>query len=115
MSGRVAAALQPILGGLVEAVVNTMNFYREHSDGNREIATIFLSGGACKIKGMAEYLSRQLAASPLIKFRHVTIRSGDPWINVIERPMKKIPPISKLDSMSYATAIGLALRGAQME
>lgn len=113
-ANKVASALQPLLKSLVEAVKNTMNFYREHSDGNREIASILLSGGACKIKGLAEYLSRQLQGVPGARGK-LAVSSGDPWVNVIERPMKKVPPISKLDSMSFTTVIGLALRGVKME
>jgi len=111
---KVSGALQPLLRSLEEAVINTMNFYREHSDGNREISNILLSGGACKIKGLAEYLSRQLQGAPGARAK-LAVSSGDPWVNVIERPMKKIPPISKLDSMSFTTVIGLALRGVKME
>ena len=114
-SNRVAAALQPLLRSLIEAVANTMNFYREHSDGSREISTIVLSGGACKIKGLAEYLTRQLSSNPSVKTKALSIKTGDPWVNVIERPMKRVPPISKLDSMSFTTVIGLALRGVEME
>lgn len=110
---RIVAALQPVLSGILEAVKNTVNFYREHSDGSRKIGRILLCGGGSKIKGLAEYMNRQLPG-PVAKGENF-VRTADPWINVLERPIKKIPPISKSDSTSYATVIGLALRGADFE
>lgn len=112
---RVSGALAPLLRSLVEAIRNTINFYREHSDGGRQIKKILLSGGACKIKGLADYLSRQVQTDQSNKGGTFSVHVGDPWVNVLEHPIKKIPPIAKLDSISYTTVIGLALRGMDME
>lgn len=110
--GKVRAAVQPLLSVLTEAIHNTINFYREHSEGGRQIKKIFLCGGGAKMRGLTDYLNQSFAAAgyPLHFFQ-----IGDPWINVLAQPADRLPPISKADSVSYTTAIGLALRGLQNE
>ena len=105
--------LDPPLRSLVEAIKNSINFYREHSEGSRNTNKILLSGGGSKLKGLREYLNDQLKPKGQIVSNFVEI--GDPWINVLDPKEGKVPPISKLDSVSYTTSIGLALRGLDLE
>src|SRR3989344_4610651 len=105
--------LDPPLRSLVEAIKNSINFYQEHSDGSRNINKILLSGGGSKLKGLREYLNSQL--KPVGQISGDFVEIGDPWINVLDSKSGKVPPISKLDSVSYVTSIGLALRGLDME
>lgn len=112
--GRIKKLLSPVLNSLTEAVKNTMNFYFEHSDGNRKIALMLLSGGGSQVKGLTEFLQAELKFGQ-DKSPAPAVGMGDPWINVLSRPLKKIPPISKTDSLSFSTVIGLALRGLDME
>lgn len=111
--GRIRAALVPVLTSLVEAVSNSINFYKEHSEGGRQVGQILLCGGGSKLKGLPEYLASQVGGRA--KKEGITVQIGDPWVNVLERPIKKVPPISKTDSVSFVTAIGLALRGVKMQ
>lgn len=112
--GKVRAALLPLVESLVEAIMNTINFYQQHSENSREIKRIFLCGGGSKLKGLLDQLNQRLGArSSQQSSRFVQI--GDPWINVLEKPLKKVPPISKADSISFTTVIGLALRGIEMK
>jgi len=110
--GKVRAAVAPLLASLIEAIRNTVNFYREHSDGARQISRVLLCGGGAKLRGLNEYLNQALNG---VGQPQLLVEVGDPWVNVLEQPIKKIPPISKADSISYATALGLALRGVQNE
>ena len=112
--GRVRATLSPLMNSLMEAVRNTINFYREHSEGARDIKQILLCGSGSKLRGLADYLNERAASESAVAATKI-VQLGDPWVNVLEKPITKIPPISKVDSISFTTVIGLALRGAQME
>lgn len=63
------------------------------------IQKIFLSGGYANVAGLPEYLSRHL---------RVSAKRANVWENVCSID-EAIPPISYEDSLSYASAIGLAL------
>jgi len=112
--GRVRSILLPQLESIVEAINNTVNFYKEHSEGQRQIGRILLCGGGSRLKGLVEYLNQELPKRNAM-FSSKVVRIGDPWVNVLGRPVKKVPPLSKFDSLTFTTAIGLALRGVQME
>lgn len=45
----------------------------------------------------------------------IPVEIGDPWVNILPQLFKEIPPISREESVSYTTALGLALRGATEE
>lgn len=112
--GKARESLVPLLNSLVEAIVNTINFYREHSEGSREIRRILLCGGASKLRGLTEYLNQQINKNEIGKISRL-VQLGDPWVNVLQKPFVKVPPISKNDSAGFATVVGLALRGANSE
>ena len=111
---RISRILEPVLKSLVEATKNTLNFYREHSESSRNIEKVLLSGGGSKLKGLKEYLNSQLK-NPESLGSSDFVSMGDPWINVLDPRGGKVPPISKIDSVSFSTAIGLALRGLDLE
>jgi len=106
--------LEPQIHSIIEAINNAINFYKEHSTGSREVKTVYLSGGGSRLRSLPEYMDTELR-----KMRGTTIGRmvsiGDPWVNVFSGKMKKVPPISKSDSITFATVIGLALRGFEEE
>jgi hypothetical protein len=53
----------------------------------------------------------------LIDQDHIDIVLGNPWINIYNPNAKdKItPPVSREDSLSYTTAIGLAMRAMEIK
>lgn len=112
--GGVKKTLQPILGSIVEALNNAINFYREHSEGGRTVEQILLCGGGSKLKGLNDYLNTQMQTPTTLQRKNYVIL-GDPWVNVIPKDAGQVPPISKLDSISFATVIGLGLRGIDVE
>lgn len=67
------------------------------------IKTIYLCGGNSNIGGIAEYLSLMLK---------LTVVQANPWINCMSFA-DAIPELPKEHSMSYVTAIGLALADYQ--
>ncbi|PIR96822.1 MAG: hypothetical protein COT91_04695 [Candidatus Doudnabacteria bacterium CG10_big_fil_rev_8_21_14_0_10_41_10] len=111
--GKLKEILVPQLHSIVEAVKNAINFYREHSEGSREIKQILLCGGSSKLKGLTQFLNTELSESG--RKGKIVVKIGDPWVNVLNSNIRKVPPISKSDSISYTTVIGLALRGKEFE
>lgn len=87
---------------LVDEMNNTIDFYKEHSEGKKVIDKIILCGESSKIPGLIPYII-QRAKRP--------VEIGNPWVNVFDPSLKIIPPIPKKDSQGYTTVIGLALRG----
>lgn len=112
--GAVKRALTPILNNLVSEIKNIIRFYEEHSGSTSKISRILLSGGSSKLKHLPSVLSERLSKNDAVDsaFRSlpgIRVELGNPWVKVLGK--KQTPPLSREDSLSYATAIGLALRG----
>lgn len=95
-------ALVPVVDNLINEIKNTIRFHEEHSAG--KVSEIILAGGTSKLKNLLEYIQSQFAAEN----PEMQIYLGNPWVNVLDP--KKTPSVS--DSLSYTTAIGLAIRAA---
>ena len=109
--GKVRASLVPILNNLVMEIKNTIRFYEEHAESGKKISRILLSGSSGKLKGLDAFLQTALTGSgqdehPLRSLNGLKVELGNPW----EKIIKGSPPISREDSLSYSTAIGLAMR-----
>ncbi len=65
----------------------------------KEIKKIILTGGGAIMTNLDRFISRQLK---------MEVSVGNPWINLSPQQIKNNLPLS--DSISYTTAIGLALR-----
>jgi len=77
---------------------------RRNDKGDRvtPVARILLSGGSATLRGLPGYIASRVQAPT---------RLVDVWQNVCSFDAY-IPPIEQKQSLGYATAIGLALRGA---
>lgn len=102
MRNPIFKAVESLLENLVTEIVKTINFYDEMSNDSQEITKIILCGGGSNMKGMPEFLTKKINKDVVV---------GNPWINV--KIGNELPIISKENSVRYATAIGLALRGAK--
>ncbi len=106
----ISEALNPVLAELVEQIKKRLNFYRTHSShehlppGPKGIRKIFLCGGGANLKGLADFLSGQLK---------VPVDLGNPWVNVLPGLQKETTRLPYRESLKYATAFGLALRGVR--
>ena len=109
--GKLRESLQSQLRSLSDAIRNAINFYREHSEGSRLVTRILLTGGGSRIRGLEQYLAQEIGA---IGGKVLSVTIGDPWVNVLGKPLKRVPPIPKGTSVSFSTAIGLALRGVEL-
>lgn len=95
----IRTAILPILSSLSAEIKNILKFHGERSEN--KVEKIILAGGGAKLKGLAETLTPDFL--PL----NVTVEYGNPWVNL---PDIKNPPMDVHDSLSFTTAIGLALR-----
>lgn len=95
-------AMQPIIGGFVQEINKSINFYLTGLRYSKNIDNIVLCGGGAKTKGLIPYLSRSLGRN---------IELGNPWVNVT---FKGLPPIEREASVQYATAIGLATKESEV-
>lgn len=108
---KVFEALAGPLKDLVGQIKKYMDFYESHADhqhllgDEKRIQHIVLSGGGANLPGFKEFLSKELK---------VEVALGNPWVNIFSpQHTLELPPISLQESLGYATALGLALRGAQ--
>jgi type IV pilus assembly protein PilM len=98
----------PVYTDFKEQINKYIGFFESHSghqhlkEKTDSIAKIYLTGGGANAQGLPEFLSRELRIESLL---------ADPWINITPQPFEELPPISMQDSLSYSTALGLALRG----
>ncbi|OGZ69501.1 MAG: hypothetical protein A3D44_03740 [Candidatus Staskawiczbacteria bacterium RIFCSPHIGHO2_02_FULL_42_22] len=103
-SKKIFLAMEPILNELTNQIKKYLNFYQEHaSHGHRDvpetIQKIFICGGGANLQGLTGFLSQKL---------HVTAELKDFWANVSSRQLQD--GVNK-NFLSFATALGLALRG----
>lgn len=97
-------ALAPDLAELVNQIEKYLTFHKEHIhkiDHQSDISKIILCGGGAYLEGLPQYLSTQL---------NIPVVLGDAWTNISSKADKKFK-----DSLAYSTALGLALRGAQLD
>ena len=104
--GEVFNALLPCLVKLVNQIKDYITFYKDQGQKAKvpqeDISKIILCGGGANLNGLPQYLSGRLK---------VPVVLGNPWINIFKTPPKEVPGISREESLAYATALGLALRG----
>lgn len=116
-SGQVRKALLPVLSNLVSEIKNTIKFYEEHTGSNVKISRLILTGGSSKLKDLPPYLVDRLKNSKdstehkLRSIPGMRVELGNPWAKIFDKG--QVLPISRLDSLSFSTAIGLALREAE--
>jgi len=102
-------ALIPALVDLTQQIKRYLEYYQTHAshehlppDG-KGVSKILLCGGGANLKGLPELLSLELK---------IPTELGNPWINILAEG-KKVSKLPFEKSLSYTTAIGLALRGLQ--
>ncbi|TSC98173.1 MAG: hypothetical protein Greene101447_136 [Parcubacteria group bacterium Greene1014_47] len=106
--GKVFESLVPSLVDLVEQVKKYMEYYASHATHQhllkeeRTIQKVLLTGGGANLPGLLEFLESELNTKASI---------GDAWVNIASKPFGKLPSLPFEESLRYATALGLALRG----
>jgi type IV pilus assembly protein PilM len=72
----------------------------EHEEGQKPVSRVIVVGGNASVRGLSEYLEGAL---------QIPVMTGDVFTNFASRETW-IPSVEYAESLSYATAIGLALR-----
>jgi len=103
---RVHEAVMGTAATLSDEVLRHYRYWdtRRNEAGERvtPVAQVLLAGGSATLKGLPEYIASRVQAPTALV---------DVWRNVCSFDAY-IPPIDQKQSMGFATAIGLALRGA---
>ncbi len=106
--GRVFDALIPPLTDLIEQIRKYLDYYQTHTshehlppDG-KKVAKILLCGGGANLIGLDDFFSREL---------DLPVELGNPWINILPEGKKEAPELSLEKTFTFASALGLALRG----
>ena len=103
-------ALSPFLKDFVKQVNDYLAYYHTHIHhehlplDSKEIEKILLCGGGANLKGFTEFLSFELKKP---------VELGNPWVNILPEPLIQVPELSFERSLSFTTALGLALRGIE--
>jgi type IV pilus assembly protein PilM len=92
-------AVKALLENLSVEIEKTIDFYQSLSQKNPAVKKVILCGGGANLRGLLPYLTTRLCKEVWI---------GDPWVNL--NLGNKLPIISKEESVSYATAVGLAIK-----
>ena len=106
--GKIFEALIPVLTDFLEQLRRYLDYYQTHTShehlppNGKVISKIFLCGGGANLKGLTDFLSTELK---------IPVELGNPWINILPKPLKEVPELSYSESLKYTTALGLALRG----
>lgn len=87
--------LQPILDDLIKRIRHAIYFHNTYFEG-ATINSVILCGGGANLRGMAEYLAKNL---------DIAVAVADPTINIKNKDFA-----SPAQAMSYCTLIGLGLR-----
>jgi type IV pilus assembly protein PilM len=105
---KIFEALIPSFTDLTEQIKKHLGYYQTHAahehlpPNGKGISKIFICGGGANLKRLTEFLSMELK---------VPVELGNPWINILPKPLKEVPELSYEKSLGYTTALGLALRG----
>lgn len=107
-NGKVLKTLTPVIDEFTENVGKYIDYYRLHSQHEhgktKEISKIILCGGDANLTGLTAYMSMKLK---------IPVELANPWTNILKPPLKEIPGLPFARSLSFTTAIGLALRGVK--
>jgi type IV pilus assembly protein PilM len=108
---KIAEALVPPLVDLLQQLKRYLNFYQTRSFHDHllpeyqssGVEKVILSGGGSNLKGFSEFLSSGL---------NLPVELGNPLINFNPPFLKSVFNFSAAKLRGFATALGLALRGA---
>lgn len=91
-------AIESLLENLAVEIEKTIDFYQNMSKDKEDIKKIIITGGGANLGGLIPYFTTRLS-------REVSF--GSPWENL--NFGKNLPIINKVDSVRFATVIGLAM------
>lgn len=108
--GKIFEALVPVLVDLIQQIKKHLDYYQTHASAehligeDKKVSRILLCGGGANLKGLSELLTLELK---------IPVELGNPWVNILPDGRKETAKLTLEKSLSYATALGLALRGME--
>jgi Tfp pilus assembly PilM family ATPase len=100
MKSPIYKAAEPILENIAEEIERTIDFFINSLRYAEGVDSIILCGGGSNLQGMVPFMAERLGKS---------VEAGDAWAALDLG--HTLPVIPKEKSVSYSTAIGLALKG----
>jgi len=103
-------ALIPALTDLVQQIKRHISYYQTHAStehlpaNGKNVEKVLLCGGGANLKELSKFLSEELK---------IPVEIGNPWINILPESKKEKTTLPFEKSLSYTTALGLALRGVK--
>jgi type IV pilus assembly protein PilM len=95
----VFSAIQAELENLACEIEKSIDFYQTITNEAKKLERIIMCGGGSNLKGLLPYLTTRLCRE---------IEMGNSWVNL--RLGNSLPIINKETSLSFSTAMGLALK-----
>jgi type IV pilus assembly protein PilM len=99
LEGQVYAALKPAIDTVVEEITKSITYFHE-SNPDLKVGKIVITGGTAALPGLPAYLANATG---------IMVEIGNPWNN-ISYPSSLEDKLTPL-SLSYSSALGLAMRG----
>ena len=101
-------ALLPVVSAICDEISRHLLFWQGHAvhahSSKPEVAKLYLCGGESNLIGLGEYLAYDLKLPVVL---------ANPWVNIASFE-DYVPEITYNESLSYATALGLALRSVNL-
>lgn len=103
-------AFVPVLTNFTEEIKKRIDYYQSHISrehlppGGKGIEKILLCGGGANLKALDQFFSSELKTPTTL---------ANPWINILLEGKKEVPQLPFKESLSFATALGLALKGTR--
>jgi len=104
----VFTAMEPHLNEIINKINECIDFYQERLSTNnhdKQISNIILCGGGANLIGLTDLITAKTQIETAI---------GNPWTNILTPDFKKIPELDYNESITYTTALGLALKGVNL-
>lgn len=96
-------AMLSTVSAIREEIVRRLDYWQSHAakgSAHEPVTRAILIGGNATVRGLPEYLETSM---------RIPVELGDVFTNLASRD-HWLPPLDYLESLAYATAIGLALR-----
>lgn len=107
-----SCATPSVLADLAKQVRQYLLYYDSHTPhmhakrSPANVQAMILCGGGSARGEIAKFLSSEL---------QISVRVGNPWINIHWPFAEELPPFSYEDSLRYAAALGLALKASRLK
>ncbi len=102
-------AMIPFLTDMIEQIKHYINYYHTYTEkcqdfpNKKSLKKILLCGDGANLKGIIEFLSKEFS---------LEVEKANPLINLSSRSLSR--GFSEKQALGFATAIGLALRGLEI-